>query len=283
MTTNILSNNSELFFIKEGNCLFESEWFDKTENGAILFCLEGEINILIDLKPLLISKNTQVIIMPNSIVKIQKVSPDLKIFFLGISSSLFRAMCAHVSPTLFRLIKQNPLFLLSQENKVVVESFMQMTRTIYNDIDNQYRTQIIKSTLNAFILYNYDKYQKLHSNDENAMEPTRNKIFDDFIDLIHKNCLTEREVTFYADKLCISCKYLSDICHNIVGASAKKIIDNFSLLEMKVLLHNTQLSMQDIANKMGFPDQSYMGRYFKRYEGISPSAFRKQVVNEMGG
>lgn len=282
MNRNILSDNSELFFIKEGNCLFESEWFDKTENGAILFCLEGEINILIDLKPLIISKNTQVIIMPNSIVKIQKVSDNIQLFFLGISNSLFRDICAHVSPTLFKLIRKDPIFHLTHEDIKVAMSFMDMTRSIYKDTENQYRTQIIKSIFNAYILYNYDKYHKLHRCDEDTTEPTRNIIFDKFINLIHEHCLTEREVTFYADKLCISCKYLSDICHNIVGVSAKKIIDNFSLLEMKVLLHNTQLSMQDIANKMGFPDQSYMGRYFKRYEGISPSAFRKQVLNEMG-
>ena len=46
-------------------------------------------------------------------------------------------------------------------------------------------------------------------------------------------------------------------------------------LEIKVLLQSTELSMQEIADRLGFPDQSYLGRYFKRYEGMSPGDYRK--------
>lgn len=59
------------------------------------------------------------------------------------------------------------------------------------------------------------------------------------------------------------------------GASAKQIIDQHVILEIKVLLQSTELSMQEIADRLGFPDQSYLGRYFKRYEGMSPGDYRK--------
>lgn len=85
---------------------------------------------------------------------------------------------------------------------------------------------------------------------------------------------------FYADRLCISTKYLTGICRSITnGASAKQIIDQHVILEIKVLLQSTELSMQEIADRLGFPDQSYLGRYFKRYEGMSLEITGKQQVH----
>ena len=94
--------------------------------------------------------------------------------------------------------------------------------------------------------------------------------------LIHKYSSTEREVSFYANELCISTKYLTSICRNETKDSAKKIIDDFMILEIKVLLQSTELTVQEIADKLNFPDQSYLGRYFKRHEGISPMEYRKK-------
>lgn len=44
----------------------------------------------------------------------------------------------------------------------------------------------------------------------------------------------------------------------------------------KVALHSTALSIQEIANRFHFPDQSYLGRYFKHHTGMSPTAYREK-------
>ncbi|MDE6987827.1 MAG: helix-turn-helix transcriptional regulator, partial [Bacteroides acidifaciens] len=66
------------------------------------------------------------------------------------------------------------------------------------------------------------------------------------------------------------------ICRSVTGNSAKKIIDEFAILEIKVLLQSTEMTIQEIADKLGFPDQSYLGRYFKRHEGISPKEYQSK-------
>ena len=76
----------------------------------------------------------------------------------------------------------------------------------------------------------------------------------------------------------MSTKYLTGICRSVTGDSAKQIIDDFAILEIKVLLQSTELTMQDIADRLGFPDQSYLGRYFKRHEGMSPREYQSRYV-----
>ena len=283
MNNKITVSDNDLFKAYEVDFFSENELFKKSKNGFICYCQRGEIEMLVNLNPVTVGSDSQLILLPNSIVKTKKVSNNILLNIIEINESLFRDVSAHISPLFFRMLRTIPCIKLSPESKKAVNSFMLLAKGIYKDTDNLYRQQIIRSALNAYMLYTYDRYQRFYYTDEMNIESTRSKIFDSFVDLLHHNCNTQREVTFYADKLCISTKYLTDICHKVAGVSAKKIIDNFAILQIKILLHNPQLTMQDIAHQMDFPDQSYLGRYFKRFEGISPSSFRKQIINEMGG
>ena len=283
MNNKITVSDNDLFKAYEVDFFSENELFKKSKNGFICYCQRGEIEMLVNLNPVTVGSDSQLILLPNSIVKTKKVSNDILLNIIEINESLFRDVSAHISPLFFRMLRTIPCIKLSPESKKAVNSFILLANGIYKDTDNLYRQQIIRSALNAYMLYTYDRYQRFYYTDDMNIESTRSKIFDSFVDLLHHNCNTQREVTFYADKLCISTKYLTDICHKVAGVSAKKIIDNFAILQIKILLHNPQLTMQDIAHQMDFPDQSYLGRYFKRFEGISPSSFRKQIINEMGG
>ena len=159
--------------------------------------------------------------------------------------------------------------------KYRIYGLMDAVNCIYADIDNRFRYQIARNHLQSFLLDVYDKCYRFFPRQEIEGGGDRQRqLFEKFIAMVHENCLTEREVTFYADKLCISTKYLTGICKNVTGDSAKKIIDNFSMLEIKVMLQGTELNIQEIADRMQFPDQSYLGRYFKRLEGISPIEYR---------
>ena len=102
-------------------------------------------------------------------------------------------------------------------------------------------------------------------------------MFKRFIQLIHKHCLNQREVSFYAQKMFITPRYLSAITQAVAGETAKNIIDKHVILEIKVLLESTDLSIQEIANRLQFPDQSFFGRYFKKHTSISPQYYRRKL------
>lgn len=101
-------------------------------------------------------------------------------------------------------------------------------------------------------------------------------LFDRFIQLLTDNFRRERNVNWYSDQLCLTPKYLSEIVKSVSGKTAGQWIANFVIIEIKQLLLNTDLSVKEIATEMNFPNQSFLGKYFKHATGQSPSAYRRQ-------
>lgn len=250
----------------------------KLEGGAVYFCQRGWAHITVNLKDYEIVKNTQVILLPGSIIRINGISDDFTASFFGFPKDMFREACLRFDPTFFRFIKEEPCYTLPEENTGVIKGLMHATTALYNDRENRFRNQIAKNHLQSFMLNVYDKYSRHFDRKQIEGSNRQEEIFKNFATLVQDNCISQREVTFYAAKLCISTKYLTGICRSVTGDSAKKIIDDFAILEIKALLQSTDLTIQEIADRLGFPDQSYLGRYFKRHEGMSPKEYQSKYA-----
>jgi transcriptional regulator, AraC family len=248
----------------------------KLEGGAIYFCRSGWAHVTIDLKDYEIVKNTQIVLLPGTIIRINGSSNDFTASFFGFPKEMFREACLRFEPIFFRFIKEKPCYVLPEENTGAIKGLIHATTAIYNDRENRFRNQIAKNHLQSFMLDIYDKCYRHFDRQEIEGGSRQDEIFKNFVALVHENCISQREVSFYAGKLCISTKYLTGICRSVTGDSAKKIIDDFAILEIKVLLQSTDLTMQDIADRLGFPDQSYLGRYFKRHEGMSLKEYQNK-------
>ncbi|WP_455960899.1 helix-turn-helix domain-containing protein [Bacteroides bouchesdurhonensis] len=248
----------------------------KLEGGAIYFCRSGWAHVTIDLKDHEIIENTQIVLLPGTIIRINGSSSDFTASFFGFPQDMFREACLRFEPFFFQFLKEHPCYTLSEENTEAINGLIRTTTAIYKDRENRFRNQIAKNHLQSFMLDIYDKCYRYFDRREIEGGSRQDEIFKHFAALVHENCISQREVNFYASKLCISTKYLTGICRSVTGYSAKKIIDDFAILEIKVLLQSTGLTIQEIADRLGFPDQSYLGRYFKRHEGMSPKEYQSK-------
>ena len=248
----------------------------KLEGGAIYFCRKGWEHATINLKDYEIVENTQVVLLPGTIIRINGCSSDFTASFFGFPKEMFMEACMRFEPIFFRFIKEQPCYVLPQENTGAINGLIRATTAIYNDRENRFRNQIAKNHLQSFMLDIYDKCYRYFGKHKIEGGTRQDEIFKSFVSLVHEHCASQREVSFYADKLCISTKYLTGICKAVTGDSAKKIIDDFAILEIKVLLQSTELTVQEIADRLVFPDQSYLGRYFKRHEGMSPKEYQSK-------
>jgi len=97
-----------------------------------------------------------------------------------------------------------------------------------------------------------------------------------FRSLVAKHFREEKQVRFYADKMNITPKYLSEFLLSETGKSSKSIINEVVFLEARSLLKQTVMSVQEISLQLGFPDASYFSKAFKKGVGVTPLVYRKQ-------
>jgi len=99
-----------------------------------------------------------------------------------------------------------------------------------------------------------------------------------FFKLLEENFKKERVVQFYADRLYVTSGHLSKVLKKVSGKTASQLIEDVVTLEARILLGNTSLSIAQIAEELQFSDQSFFGKYFKKKTGVSPSAYRNNLV-----
>lgn len=250
----------------------------KIGSAGILFCIQGQAQVTIDLKTHTISSHSVLFLLPETIISMTEVSSDFSLSYFICSADMFWETVFRLNTQFLHFLKIYPSYRISPERIGSVEGLMKASVSIYTDRDNRFRYQIAKNLLHNFLLDTCDKIYRRFSIREIEGHNRRDELFRGFIDLLHKHCSLQHEVTFYANALCISTKYLSDICRLTTGNSPKKLIDNFVMLEIKLLLQSTDLSLQEISDRLNFPDQSYLGRYFKHHSGISPTEYRKEFI-----
>ena len=120
-------------------------------------------------------------------------------------------------------------------------------------------------------------YNRKLVNDGREVGGRKNEVFIHLIQLIEKYYMQERGVEFYADKLCLSPKYLSAVSKSICGYTVQELVFKAIIRKSISLLKNTQKDIQEISNAFGFPNASYFGTFFKKQVGVSPQQYRKNL------
>ncbi len=96
-----------------------------------------------------------------------------------------------------------------------------------------------------------------------------------FKELLYGNSGPKKSVSAYASALHITANHLNKVVKSVTGKSPIQWIDEVTVLEAKVLLFQSSLSISEVAYRVGLADPSYFARLFKKYEGTTPTAYRK--------
>ena len=97
---------------------------------------------------------------------------------------------------------------------------------------------------------------------------------DTFFALLHRYYATQRSLLFYADRLCITTKYLSKIIRRTTGQTVYYWIEEFIVKEAKRQLRSTDATVTEIADRLGFPNSSFFAKLFRRHTSLSPNDYR---------
>ena len=143
-----------------------------------------------------------------------------------------------------------------------------------------YRRELIIHLLRYLYLELFNAYQKESTLMTARRDTRKEELANKFFGLIMKHFKENKDVAFYADKLCITSKYLTMVIKETSGKSAKDWIVEYIILEIKALLKNTSLNIQEIAIKTNFANQSSLGRFFRKHTGMSLSQYRMSNLEQ---
>lgn len=99
-------------------------------------------------------------------------------------------------------------------------------------------------------------------------------IHNEFVSLVAQNYRKAHDVAFYADRLAITTRYLTRVTNQVAERTPKSVIDNYLMLRARILLSTTRMSLQEVADYLGFGTQALFAKFFQKHQGMSPGEFR---------
>ena len=247
--------------------------------NAIAICSQGKIQVTINAQTIELHRNQVAIVPQNVIFTDPMISPDADLKAMFFTNRILRSFLREKMPIWNDVVYIRRLYVLTMENEDLqfYTNFYEMLRMCFeNRDDHPFRTDVIQSLLRAAILGLCGTLkQRILSDHATPDASTANNHFRRFLDLLHSVDVKHRTVEWYATELCISPKHLSAICKKQSGKTANEWITEHVLEDIRYYLKQTDLSIKQICDLLGFPNTSFFGRYVKDHFGQTPAYFRQ--------
>lgn len=254
--------------------------------NAIIICTEGKVLAQMNGTKMELHKNQVAVVPQNVIVTDVMISPDfnLKAMFLTnrILQSFLREKMNIWNDMMY--IHRNHVVTMDEDEILFYSHFYDMlTLAIAKGKDNPLHTDVIQSLLRSAILALCGRMKQMLSSEGGlpvfaalyGKEKLTSKVhFQHFLELLNTSEVKHRTVEAFANELCISPKYLTTICKKNSGKAANEWITERVLEDIRYYLRQTDLSIKQICNKLGFSNPSFFGKYVKDHFGMTPIEFR---------
>lgn len=198
------------------------------------------------------------------------VSEDFSGLIMIMSRRFTDSLNFQINLPQLQTIRNNPFTKLTDDELKSIMAFYFILQRSIRKKENPYRMEIVQCLIKAF--FYSTGYHKLP---EDETKSKNGIIVEQFLKHVEENYKEQRGMEFYANKLCLTPKYLSKLVKTNSGQSASEWIDNYVILEAKALLKSTNMTIQQVSDEMNFPSQSFFGKYFKRQVGMSPKEYKK--------
>lgn len=243
----------------------------------IVLCTEGQLHLTINTTDHHIIRNEIIVISEKNVVEHYTTTPDAKGICLILSSSFLHETIRDGSDisALFRFTRQNTTITLTDQQRDTFKEYGELLRKKIAQMDNTFRREIARSLL-LTMFYELSNIIQYADAGKEKHSKRADELFNNFINLVEKNYQTKRSVTWYADQMCVTPKYLSEMVKKASNRIPREWIDQYVTLHIRIQLRNTNKSIKEIAAEMEYYDISAFGRYFKAHVGVSPRQYRKQ-------
>ncbi len=253
-------------------------------DGYILFFLKkGHFHIDFNLKTYEVHEGSLLLTVPGNIIRVGQPHQDrlaqIELVYVVLSRQFISGLQVDFNKVFQDSVQmlENPCIALNQEQLALAESYFLLAKQVVgSSLSN--KKAIIGGLLSSLSYMTEDIWtgQLTQKGEPNPGSSARAALtYDRFMKLVTEYHSRERGMQFYADKLCLTPKYLSKIVKEASGRSGPEWIDDFVILEAKNLLRYSDESIKEIAYKLNFPSASVFNKFFKANTGLVPSDYRR--------
>ncbi|MDO5443752.1 MAG: helix-turn-helix transcriptional regulator [Bacteroidia bacterium] len=253
-------------------------------DGYIVFyCLQGRFTLDLNLKSYDVSEGSLIIYSPGNIAKVTTCGTDASEkhrFIIAAASAEFVSSVRIDFNRLYEeslIARETPCISLNDKEKDILKQYYDLAGSLLS-LKGENRNCALKALCSsAFYLFGSIWREHLYlAQRDGAVKKTRaNTIFENFVKLVAQHHKTEHNVTFYADQLYLTPKYLSKLVKEVSGKSAPDWINSFIILEAKNLLKYSDISIKEIAYNMHFSTVPSFYKFFRKQTGMTPADYRK--------
>lgn len=240
--------------------------------------LEGYVRLVVNLHEEEVHAGQTLVMMPGCIFEGRSVSENLKFIGMMIDVDYMETMRKNIGIRM-DLIHRYYNYVIRDLTAAMMENHLQMYSMIQKELNSEnytYKKEVIQRYCEIWVLKNISLNDKRREHpDLNKQLNRREQIFHDFLTILEQYYMQERSISFYANRMCLTPKYLSTIIKDVSGKHGMQWIDEYVSLEAKALLREGNMSVKQVSDQLHFPSQSMFGRFFKKMTGYSPKQYKQ--------
>lgn len=245
-------------------------------HGAIIYCYTGKAILQLNFDTYEMHADNVLTLFPGDTVWWLKMSDDFHADILRYSSQLLREASLNIEQAVFRELKEDRICSNTRIAQHVGRTIFNLLRYYFGEQHSKSIDRIVMLQLNTFFLGFYDFITEAYPLRTRRSTSRTEELFRRFMELIEDHYREWHEVGDYADEMCITRKYLGMVTAKKTRLTPKHLIDEYIVLQLKLRLRSTNMSLQQIAAEFHFNDMSFFARYFKAHTGLTPAAWAKQ-------
>jgi len=275
--------DNELFVIKETGRIPEQLVNAMLDMELLLFCAQGRASFSLQEQQINLSAGQCALCPDFTPIHDLMVSPDLRLCIIGFSWHLIEEVPALVKQAWSAssdLLRQ-PVFTPNENERKRIKQYRSLLLHHVENPNSRFRKEVVQLLVQTFIfeLINMTRTGKDRKDEQSANVPQRVLITRQFFELLAHHEGTIRSVAQMARMMNITPKYLSHVISSKTGHPPIYHIHQYTVRAIERRLRYSDLTIKEIAMRMGFPSLAFFGKFVKTHLGVSPKAYRAKNIS----
>lgn len=244
----------------------------------LIMCVHGKLGLSINTEPYTVLPNDMMFCRPTTLLNDIAMGDDLDCRILCLSDRVIREHIRTDKEIWEKVfyISLHPIMHVGREGMRLFRMYSDLMEYRIRLEGRAYLGEVVESMVHAIV---HELFAELGSF---AVDSLNNRVkrgdilFKRFVEMLSGGHVKQRSVRHYADRLCVTPKYLSSVCKQISGRGALEWISQYVAADIKYMLRYTQKTPKEIADELEFPNLSFFGKFVKKHLGASPSEYRRR-------